>query len=313
MRKAKRELSLIKALKTLIEMPQATVVGVDFGSTSIKVAEVCWKKARPCLKAAGIAACDSSEAESLSEKLNRLLIKAGVRGTEAVFSVDGKNCFSKKITYPKMSRREIREVLRWDLEKHVPYERDSYYYDATPLETQSAKSLLLLVAAPKSGVDRRSAIIRAAGLSPMAADLEALALQRVVGIDDLMLLDLGGTSSKTYLYKDGCPVLQRRLMPLKATDSYGIESLQEELMDALQYYRSDLKAAQREKVAVCGGFAQNANLLKRLNEFLATAVETVDPLAGLEIDNSLEAQHLHSIAPQLSVAIGLALRGRVSG
>ncbi len=314
MKKVKKELSRTRLLKTLIDFPAAAVVGVDFGTTSIKVAEMSWRRGKSRLKAVGVSDGDSSEIGKLPERLEQLLVKAGVTAQRAVFSVDGKNCFSKKLSYPKMSLKELRSAVSWELEKHVPYEKGSYYFDMAPLvvSQDAAANEVLLVAAPKSSVDRRTAIIKAVGLTPLAADLEALALKRTIASEECMLLDFGGASTKAYVYQNGCPILQRRLMPLKARqqDALGeAERLGEEVRGALQYCANQGAALALQKVVVCGGGSQNEQLIQRLATLLDCAVVRHTPLAEINVSSVLAESYLDELAPRLSVALGLALRG----
>ena len=313
MSRVKKELNRIRLLKTLIDFSAAAVVGVDFGTTSIKVAEISWRSGKPCLKAVGLSEGASTETERLPERLGSLLVKAGVTARKAVFSVDGKNCFSKKLSYPKMSLKELRAAVSWDLEKHVPYEKGSYYFDTAPLSASrdADVSEVLLVAAPKRSVDRRTALIKAVGLRPLAADLEVLALKRTIALDDCILLDLGGAATKTYVYKNGCPVLQRRLMPLKAKQTdvfYETERLAEEVKGALQYCENHGAALEMKKIIVCGG-AQSEKVILQLSGLLDCEVERHEPLTGVNVSAVLSKEYLSDITSRLSVALGLALRG----
>ncbi|MBD3237879.1 MAG: type IV pilus assembly protein PilM [Candidatus Eisenbacteria bacterium] len=64
-----------------------------------------------------------------------------------------------------------------------------------------------------------------------------------------------------------------------------------------------------DRVVVSGGCARIPGFLERLRAAQSVPVEQIDPLAEMEIPSgTLDAQEAPAIAPQLAVAIGLALR-----
>ncbi len=334
MNREKNGLNLTKALKTLIKKRNGPLVGIDFGTTTIKVAEVVWRKNKPCLQASGSIEhlfLKDEEEEVLADRLKQLLLSAGVKGRQAVFSMSGRNHFVRQIEYPPMPLRELKEAVRWDLEKYVPYQADEYYYDfaVLPAKEAAAGQSVLLVAVPRRSVDYMTEIIKNVGLIPFAAEIESLALARTVLTDEnFAVLDLSGKASKIFLYQNGCPVLERSLEAISKekralnplgeaeADSIGsldsallIEKLAAEVLRTIEYYRMHNAQALVERVFVCGGVARRENLLEQLAIHLDVPVLLHNPLENVSLSPALDPRQLHQAAPQLSVAIGLALRG----
>ncbi|WP_346354480.1 type IV pilus biogenesis protein PilM [Azotosporobacter soli] len=328
----------IKALKTLIKKRNGPLVGIDFGTTAIKVAEVVWRKNKPCLQASGSIEhlfSKDGEEEVLTDRLKQLLLSAGVKGRQAVFSIGGRNHFVRQIAYPPMPLRELKEAIRWDLEKYVPYQADEYYYDfaVLPAKEAVAEQIVLLVAIPRRSVDYMTKIIKNVGLIPFAAEIESLALVRTVLTDEnFAVLDLSSKASKLFLYQNGCPVLERSLEAIPkekralnplgkaGEDAVGnlnfavlIEKLSTEVLRTIEYYRMHNAQALLERVFVCGGAARMENLLEQLSLQLDLPVSLHNPLENVVFSPVLDPRQLQQTAPQLAVAIGLALRGGEGG
>ena len=125
MNRGKKGLILTKALKTLINNRSGAVVGVDLGASAFKVAEVSWHKGLPRLQAAGVGEsllAEREDVEAAADQLRRLLMTAGISAKQAVFAAGGRNVFIRQLPYPRMPLKELREAVRWDMEKYVPYE-----------------------------------------------------------------------------------------------------------------------------------------------------------------------------------------------
>ena len=356
MNRGKKGLILTKALKTLINNRSGAVVGVDLGASAFKVAEVSWHKGLPRLQAAGVGEsllAEREDVEAAADQLRRLLMTAGISAKQAVFAAGGRNVFIRQLPYPRMPLNELREAVRWDMEKYVPYEADSYYYDIAPLpDRPDDKDLsVLLVAVPKHSVDYMTAVVKAAGLTPLAADIESLAAARtVLNGEDFILLDIGGELSQVFLYQSGCPVVARSLtvggrrfsevigrarqlsLPeaerlkcgrhdLFAADTAAedddllrpldllIEELAREVNRTLEYYRMHNPAATVDRIVVCGGGARLDKLLPQLAGHLELPVALHNPLESMDVAAAFEPRQLKQVSPQLSLALGLALRG----
>jgi len=62
-------------------------------------------------------------------------------------------------------------------------------------------------------------------------------------------------------------------------------------------------------VFITGGGAKIGQLPEKLSAILEMPVSLHDPLLNMEIAPSFNRQYLRGVGPQMSVAVGLALRG----
>ncbi len=259
-------------------------------------------------------------------------------------SLPEEKSFFQTINIPQMEGKQIKEVIGYEAENCIPLPVDDVYLDFDELSS-NAKGLDVLVAAlPKKVVDSRVSSIEKAGLFPVVAETESMAIARsVVKEEDrsksLLLIDIGEsktsiialhsgkvifssyilTSSGEFTEKiaDFCGVSTVEAERLKK--EHGIEKekireavgpLLEETVDVikkqLHYYEfCGLIPRGIEKIIVCGGGSGLRGLTAFMSDKLYLPIEKGDPL----INVSKRSQNkFDEEGLNYGVAIGLALR-----
>jgi type IV pilus assembly protein PilM len=84
--------------------------------------------------------------------------------------------------------------------------------------------------------------------------------------------------------------------------------LHSEIMRSINYYRTQQGGSQPKRVFLCGGGALLGNMAVFLEEKLKLPIEILNPLRGVQIDRSLNADAATNDAPFMSELVGLALR-----
>ncbi|MBI4651610.1 type IV pilus assembly protein PilM [Candidatus Desantisbacteria bacterium] len=88
-----------------------------------------------------------------------------------------------------------------------------------------------------------------------------------------------------------------------------MEELSMEISHSFEYYHSSQENKKITKVVLSGGAAKTFNLSEYLTKKLGVKVEINNPLKKIIInENKFDIKYIQSIAPILTVAIGLALR-----
>ncbi len=337
-------------------------IGIDIGSRSIKMAEVSSRGNRPFLKRMAIMDVPESVLEDgmisdedmLAETLQRMAAKNGFSGYQVAVALGGRSLFIREVVFPRMSEKELRQAIRWDLEKYVPFSPEQLYFDfsivgpgATDMEVR-----LLLIAAPREGVDAITRVVAKAGLQLVAIDIEPLAIQRTLPeTPDCVLIDTGASFSQVTLFQNNSPVFTRNIpiggnqftasvmegMELgrdeaelikhghggSSDESNGgsapdvltgqidriVGELAGEVRRTLEYYQVQNRNVNISKVFITGGGAKMNKLPEKLSAILELPVSLHDPLEGMESQSSFNKQYLREIGPQMSVAVGLAMRG----
>ena len=160
----------------------------------IKVAEAKYGKDGITITAVGIARTPPGVIENevivdpkaLGSAVKALLAECGIKTKKVVSSVAGQSrVVVRVIEVPKMSRDELAETMKWEVERHVPFSPAEVVMDFQPLDRPTAdpdaQSMeVLLAVAQQELIDSHVQTLLAAGLKPMAIDIEPLACGRAL-------------------------------------------------------------------------------------------------------------------------------------
>jgi type IV pilus assembly protein PilM len=123
---------------------------------------------------------------ALSEALTDLVSRSGFGVKKVIASVGGDtDVVVRIIEVPKMTGKELEEAIQWELERQAPFPVDQAVYDYRPIERDDtpadAQNMeVLLAVAQEEMVDAHVETMMAAKLSPVAIDVEPLAISRAL-------------------------------------------------------------------------------------------------------------------------------------
>jgi len=263
------------------------VIGLDIGSSSIKVVELREAKDGFKLQHLGIsplppeAIVDGALMDSVTIiDTIRDLVTSTSKTRDVVTSVSGHSVIVKKITLPFMTETELEESIQWEAERHIPFDINDVNIDFQILGYGSENPDLMeviLVAAKKDIINDYVSVIMEAGLNPVVMDIEAFALENMLGInyeiekDDIVAIaNLGATVTNINILKDNLSAFTRDIFK-------GGNQITEEIQRQLHV---DYEEAEKIKVGQKGeGPSQSVveNVLRSASESLA-----------VEIGNSLD-------------------------
>jgi type IV pilus assembly protein PilM len=198
------------------------LIGIDIGTESVKLAEVSNQRQQQQLLAIGLLPipvgllADGSIADSkkFQDLLRQLLSSCGASARNVVLSLGSRSIFAREVLFPAMAEKELREAMKWNIEKYVPYEAGSYYYDvAIAGKTKSNLEMkVLLVAVLHSTINPIISTIKAIGLKPLAVEIESLASYRTLeGAANSVVIDLGSELSQITAFQQGSPAVIRTI------------------------------------------------------------------------------------------------------
>jgi type IV pilus assembly protein PilM len=170
------------------------IVGLDIGSNYIKVVEARLGRGRAEVTALGIFPTPSDvidnnivlDPQALGQTIKQALQQAGVTSRRVVSSVAGQSSLVVRIIpVPKMTLSELKETMKWEVERHVPFPADQTVMDYKPLsppeQVPDGENMdVLLAVAQQDLIDSHVAALQAAGLQPVAIDIEPLATSRAL-------------------------------------------------------------------------------------------------------------------------------------
>jgi type IV pilus assembly protein PilM len=213
-----------------------TKVGVDIGTSAIKIVELGMEKGRFVLKNYGIyelrgasGAADSPKAimdlpdAEISAAIAGTLKAAGIGARTAVASVSSFSTFATVVKMPYTSEEDLATAIPLEARKYVPVPLDHVVLDwsligvvddmgtsSLPQEGQKIASdtivEVFLAAVPKDETARYQRIFSTAGLSLEALELENSSLVRSLLGNDLSptaILNMGGRSTSILVVDKG--------------------------------------------------------------------------------------------------------------
>jgi type IV pilus assembly protein PilM len=192
------------------------IVGLDVGTTLMKVAEVRPTKEGVQINAVGVAptpegVIDESgyiqDPQALGQAIRQLLTQAGIATKQVVTSVPGQSgLVVRVIEMPKMTPAELDKSMAWEVERHIPFAaQGDVVTDYAVIERPDADPNMevLLAAAQQDVVDAVVKALFAAQLDPVAIDVQVLATARtIIGMQPekyqdrtVVLLNVGATAT----------------------------------------------------------------------------------------------------------------------
>lgn len=209
-----------------------SVLGVDIGSRSIKIAEVKNQgKGEPVVTAIGMietpeGAVDHTgvyNADAVGAALKQVIVEAGASSPAAVVSIAGQaSVLVRTLEVPRMNATELKDHMQWEINRNIPFAESTVVSDYRPLENGDPNSPnmdVVMAIAPQSAVDTLIACVKKAGRTTHAIDVEPLGIARslttsyddVYGGQTICVVDIGHKTTSINIYKDGMLLMPRQV------------------------------------------------------------------------------------------------------
>lgn len=268
---------------------QKNVIGLDIGSSSIKLVELevrgreakLVRFAQAPLLPEAIVDSEIMDRQAVIDAIQNLFEQQGIKTKNVATAVSGRAVIVKKIWMDRLEHDDARAAIQWEAEQHIPYDINDVTLDFQILKSDpSSKQMeVLLVAAKKDMVNAHADLVREAGLNPEIIDVDAFALQNVVTANYnlaedavVALVDVGAEETNLNIVRAGVPLYtkdialgtQTLLEAIKRKYALG----QEEAEAALRSHRSsdiDVPGTVHEV------FEELANALDRAAAFLKSS------------------------------------------
>ncbi len=223
-------------------------VGIDIGSTAIRMVELRSGHGRPSLAAYGsvplpgnIANSDAQgDRDKIVELLGQLLKQNGVTTKSAVVGLPSTKVFTTVITTPNLPAAELTKAIRYQAEQYVPMDINQVKLDHAVIGTSAdgAQVDVLLIAAPNSATNKYLSILEGVGMEPLALEANAIAAARALmpnpPADGVVLVDFGSLDADIGIFAQGTPRLLRsvpvgeKVVVRTVSQSLGLNEVQAE-------------------------------------------------------------------------------------
>ena len=204
------------------------IIGVDIGSSSIKVCQVEKKQKRYHLKSFGLANLPPSaiihgaikEPTVIAGTLKSLLANLNLKSPEVVLAISGYSVILKQSSLPFLTEKELAQSLPFEAKQHIPFDLSEVNLDFQilgPTKEDPDFMSVLLVAAKKEVLGDYLEILTLSGLEAAVADVAAFALANAYEANYLLddhpvaLLDLGASQTTLMVVNQEGPIFNREI------------------------------------------------------------------------------------------------------
>jgi len=170
-----------------ILQPKAkNLVGIDIGSSAVKVVGLEKSNGKVTLKAIGREVLPEDTIVDgaimsklpLAESLNKIFTEQRIRNSRIATSISGHSVIVKKVALPMLSSAELEESIQWEAEQYIPFDLAEVNVDYQVLREvpDEQKLEVILVAAKKEKIADYCSVVSMTGKTPSVVDIDAFAL-----------------------------------------------------------------------------------------------------------------------------------------
>jgi type IV pilus assembly protein PilM len=203
------------------------IVGIDIGSSSVKLVQLKEQKGVYYLQSVGIvplppeAIVDNTlmDSSSIMEAIKKLLKSLNITGKDAACSVSGNSVIIRKISLPAMSAEELEDQIHWEAEQYIPFDINDVNIDFQILTSDKldlTKMDVLLVASKKDIINDYLAVFNETGIKLAVVDVDSFAVQNAFELnydvdaeDVFALINIGASIMNLNIVKGGISLFTR--------------------------------------------------------------------------------------------------------
>ena len=252
------------------------LVGLDVGSSAVKLVELRQKKGEYHLERLGVeplspeAIVDGSIMDSslVVDAIHKLNDETKVKSTQYATALSGHSVIIKKIQVPAMNEEELGESIQWEAEQYIPFDINDVRLDYVVLGDGGGRDTMevLLVAVKRDKVNDYTSVISQTGKTPVLVDVDAFAIQNAYEVNydldplkTLALINMGAAVTNINVISRGSTVFWRDI-------SFGGNQYTEALQRELNLSFEQAEAVKRGET---GGRFSQADVRAVLDEVSA--------------------------------------------
>lgn len=228
---------MLNSLKSLVETdifsmltPKRQLVGLDIGSSGIKLVQLKEQRGRYVLQKFGIKPLEPEvivdgtvmDEGRVVSAIKELFDELNVKVKQVAISISGHAVIVKKISLPPMPDDELEGQVRLAAEQYIPFDINEVNIDFQVLppsegdaDSQGEMSVIL-VAAKKDKINELTELVKGAGLTPMVMDVDAFAIENMHAInypvaqeETTALVNIGASVMNINIVRGGVSVFTR--------------------------------------------------------------------------------------------------------
>jgi type IV pilus assembly protein PilM len=272
--------------------------------------------------------------EVVEETLKKILKNFKVKKGKVLFSIPAQNAVVRLINFTYMPEEEIREALRWELERYIPFPAEDVYFDFQILETierQGTKEYrLLLVVTPSEVLNPYLDVVKNIGLEPELVDISsfsairsAIKEKKDIPQESTLFLYSRYKFVDLIVSKDKKPFFFRTISTKEwfedeelddLSKSFLLEDYLKEIYQNINFFYMQYPEERIEKLVLLGDNVLNKDFVELLEAMIGIQAE-ISPLSltemGIQVRNKNIIPEFQQNLPKWSVPLGLLFWGEV--
>jgi type IV pilus assembly protein PilM len=203
------------------------VVGIDIGSSSIKLVQLKDLKGSYQLINVGIAPLPPEaivdntlmDSAAIVAAINCLTSNLGIKIKDIACSISGNSVIIRKIVLPAMPPEDLEDQISWEAEQYIPFDINDVNMDFQILSPDSidpSKMNVLLVASKKDIINDYVAVFNECGLHLSVVDVDSFAVQNAFEVnydfseeEVIALINIGASVMNINVVKSGITLFTR--------------------------------------------------------------------------------------------------------
>lgn len=277
-------------------------VGLDIGTQQIKAVEMRPGKTGLTISALGVAPTPVgvmqnnivTDPKLMGQAIRQMLRESGITSKKVIGSVAGQSAVVVRIIeVPRMTDAELKETMKWEVERHVPFAPSETVMDYQPLPPAGPQAEnnpnmeVLLAVAQQDIIANFVDTLFAAGLDPLAIDIEPLAMGRALldiadgrpvvrpqnlgammagasdeftgdygsGSETVAVVNIGASNTDISIFQDGQLVFPRSLPLAGDSLTRAIAEILGYTLDQAERVKRDYGEVQLERMSIYTGTA----------------------------------------------------------
>src|SRR4026208_1671340 len=228
---------MLNSLKSLVDTdilslltPKRQLVGLDIGSSGIKLVQLKENRGRYILQKFGFKPLEpevivdgtAMDDGRVVAAIQELVAELNVKVKQVAVSISGHAVIIKKISLPPMPDEELEGQVRLAAEQYIPFDINEVNIDFSVLPASDAagdaqgEMSIILVAAKKDKINELTELVKGAGLFPIVMDVDAFAIENMHAInypvsqeDTTALVNIGASVMNINIVRGGTSLFTR--------------------------------------------------------------------------------------------------------
>ena len=210
--------------------PKRQLVGLDIGSSGIKLVQLKESRGRYILQKFGYKSLEPEvivdgtvmDEGRVVSAIRELFEETKIKVKQVAVSISGHAVIIKKISLPPMPDEELEGQVKLAAEQYIPFDINEVNIDFSVLPSSEAgadsqgEMSIILVAAKKDKINELTELVKGAGLLPIVMDVDAFAIENMHAInypvsqeDTTALVNIGASVMNINIVRGGTSLFTR--------------------------------------------------------------------------------------------------------